>query len=402
MTRRRASPRWPRALLSLAGAARGRRTCKIDAEHLRRARSRAHRSGRDDGPHRGARRASQGDRLTLYVGAAGGGVWKSRRRRHHVQAGLRQVHPVDRRDRDRPARPKTVWVGTGESWVRNSVSVGDGVYKTTDGGDNWQQDRARGTRAHRAHRDRPAATATRCSSRATGHLWNANPERGVYRTADGGKTWDSACCSSTTTPAAPTSRSIRRTPTSLYAAMWQFRRKPWSFTLRRPGQRRSTRAPTAATPGSGLANGLPTGDRSAASRVAVAPVAPERVYAVVEAKKTALYRSDDPGETWTETSSAPGMHRRGRSTSRTWSSIRKNPNRVYKPGLSSAVSDDGGADVRAGSAAACTATIHALWIDPTDPTSMVLRHRRRRVHLGGPRQHLALRRHACRSRSSTT
>src|SRR6185503_15102406 len=128
-------------------------------------------------------------RLTVYVGSASGGVWKSTN-------GGTTFKPVFDKESVQsigavaidPGNPKNVWVGTGESWARNSVSVGDGIYKSTDGGENWTnaglKDSERISRILVDPKD--GNTVYAC---ATGHLWDDSAERGVYKTADGGKSW---------------------------------------------------------------------------------------------------------------------------------------------------------------------------------------------------------------------
>ncbi len=132
-----------------------------------------------------------------------------------------------------PKNPKTVWVGTGETCVRNSVSVGDGLYKTTDGGESWQKvGLADSERIARVVID-PADSNTVLAC-ATGHAFDSHPERGVFRTTDGGKTWektlfvndDTGCSDLAIDP---------QDGRIVYAGMWQFRRKPYFFTSGGPG-----------------------------------------------------------------------------------------------------------------------------------------------------------------------
>jgi len=162
-------------------------------------------------------------RLHLWVGSAGGGVWKS------MDGGTtfkpvfdKQIQSIGAVAIDRQ-HPQTVWVGTGESWVRNSVSVGDGIYKTTDGGDNWEKlGLAESERIARIAIDPQHSDTVYVA--VTGHLWNKHPMRGVYRTRDGGKTWarvlfvdeDTGCSDVAVDP---------ENPRIVYAGMWQFRRK---------------------------------------------------------------------------------------------------------------------------------------------------------------------------------
>ena len=126
--------------------------------------------------------------LTIYVGAAGGGVWRS------TDGGVAWKPVFDDNVQSigaiaiDPKNPKTVWVGTGESWTRNSTSVGDGLYKTTDGGDSWQRVGLENSERIARVQVSPADgnTVWVC---ATGHLWDSHPDRGVFKTTDGGKTW---------------------------------------------------------------------------------------------------------------------------------------------------------------------------------------------------------------------
>lgn len=304
-------------------------------------------------------------RTTLYVGAASGGVWKS------VNGGTTFKPVFDKYNqsigaiRIDPKDPKTVWVGTGEIWVRNSVSLGNGVYKTTDGGENWtlmglpDSERIAGIEV-----DPSDSNIVFVAS--MGHLWNSNNERGLYKTSDGGKTWkrilfindDTGCTGLALDP---------KDPKIIYASMWQYRRKPWAFESGGPGSglfKSTDGGATWTKLSEGTNRGLPAGDLGRIA-LAISPSNPKVVYANVEAKESALFRSDDGGETWI----------RGHSGANTI--IRpfyfgalfvdpKDPMRVYKPGLNMTVSDDGGKtfSVIGGSA---HGDWHATWIDPENP-----------------------------------
>src|SRR6266436_2888872 len=131
----------------------------------------------------------QDGRITVFVGAASGGVWKS------VNGGTTYKSVFDRESVQSigavaidPSNAKTVWVGSGESWTRNSVSVGDGVYKSTDGGENWTNVGLKDTE-HIAKILVDPKDGNSVLVCATGHLWDDNDERGVFKTTDGGKTW---------------------------------------------------------------------------------------------------------------------------------------------------------------------------------------------------------------------
>jgi photosystem II stability/assembly factor-like uncharacterized protein len=317
--------------------------------------------------------AVEGDRLTLYVGAASGGVWKS------VDGGL-QFKPVfdkyaqsigairiDAKD------PKVVWVGTGESWIRNSASLGDGVYKTSDGGDNWQKLGLESTeRIARIVIDpQSSSTVFVC---ATGHAFDSHPDRGVYRTKDGGKTWektlfvndDTGCSDLAIDP---------QDGRVLYAGMWQFRRRADFFTSGGPGSGLYKSTDGGST-WKKIQNGLPKAELGRIA-VGVAPSRPSVVYTTVEAKdQTALYRSDDLGETWVKVNSSSAVS--GRPFY--FSNVVVDPkdwNRVYKPGFGLSVSDDGGktfSGVGGGGifGPAYHGDTHALWISPNRTDEVVL------------------------------
>jgi photosystem II stability/assembly factor-like uncharacterized protein len=314
-----------------------------------------------------------GDPAVMWVGTASGGVWRS------DDGGITFTPVFDQQPVQSigalaidPKDSKTVWVGTGESWVRNSVSVGNGVYRTTDGGDSWQHlglpDSERISRIAVDPSD--SKTVWVC---ATGHLWNANEERGLFKSTDAGKTWnkvlyvdaDTGCADFTLDP---------QDPQIAYAAMWQFRRQPWTFSSggKGSGLHRTT---DGGKTWQRLSDGLPQGPLGRIA-VAVAPSRPNVVYAVVEAKeKTALYRSQDLGLHWEELNSSFNVSIRPFYFARLvvdpvdWS-------RVYKPGLTLSVSRDGGKSFTSpfsgGFGGSVHSDHHALWIDPKNPQHLVL------------------------------
>lgn len=318
--------------------------------------------------------AVRGDRLTIYAGAAGGGVWKS------TNGGL-NFAPVFDKDTQSigaiaidPSNTNTVWVGTGESWVRNSVSVGTGLYKTTDGGENWQP----AGLADSEHISRilvDPRDGNKVFACALGHLWNANAERGVFRTTDGGKTWKKILFVNEDTGCGDLSADPQE-PRILYAGMWQVRRKPWTFSSGGPGSG-LYRSTDGGETWQRMHKGLPEGDLGRIG-VAPAPSRPNVVYAVVEAKKTAFYRSDDLGETWTETNSSFNVQGRPFYFA-TLTVDPKDFNRVYKPGYGITVSEDGGktfGGVTVGDSGfgggGFHGDVHALWIDPKDSNILLI------------------------------
>jgi len=238
----------------------------------------------------------------VYVGAATGGVWKS------VDGGLAFTPIFD----DQPVAaigavavfqpsPEIVWVGTGEGNPRNSMSVGNGIYKSIDGGATWQHLGLEKTeRIHRIvlhPRDPNIAWVA-----ALGQAWGRNTERGVFKTTDGGKTWAKVLFVNDGTGAADLVIDPAN-PNKLFAAMWEYRRWPWFFN--------------SGGLGSGLhvtydggttwkrlteEDGMPKGELGRIG-VAISHSHPNIVYALVEAETSALLRSDDGGRKWTTVNS---------------------------------------------------------------------------------------------------
>jgi photosystem II stability/assembly factor-like uncharacterized protein len=316
--------------------------------------------------------AHASDPVTVWVGAASGGVWKSENAGltfepvfdDHLQSvGAVRIDPSD---------PETVWVGTGETWVRNSVSIGDGVYRTSDGGDTWQHLGLENTERIAKIEVDPTDSATVYVC-ATGHLWNANPERGVYKTTDGGENWELILSVDEDTGCADLDMDPQE-PRILYAAMWQFRRAPDFFTSGGPGSG-LYRTVDGGETWTELGQGLPEGEKGRIA-VAIAPSRPSVIYATVEAEETALYRSDDTGHTWRKTDDSTNIQMRPFY----FSELVVDPtdhNRVYKPGFTLTFSTDGGESFSGlFGAGFVMGTVHsdhhALWINPTNPHQLFL------------------------------
>jgi photosystem II stability/assembly factor-like uncharacterized protein len=311
-------------------------------------------------------------RITVFVGAASGGVWKS------VNGGTTYKSVFDRESAQSigavtidPSNAKTVWVGTGEAWVRNSVSVGDGVYKSTDGGENWTNVGLKDSE-HIAKILVDPADGNNVVVCATGHLWDDNNERGVYKTSDGGKTWKKVLAGANGATGCGLLAMSQQEPKTIYASMWDFRRQGWTF---RSGG-----------PGSGLFKSTDGGDHwseiSASSAkglpakpwgrtaVAVAPSNPQVVYANIEAEKgRGLYRSNDGGASWTKLDSSNFM---------VWRPFYfanlivdpKDENKIFKPDLILLYSTDGGKTFNVVSGGA-HGDFHDVWIDPKN-TNVVI------------------------------
>jgi len=310
--------------------------------------------------------------LTIYIGTAGGGVWKS------VDGGLSYKPIFDEHNPSigalalDPKNPKTLWVGTGESWTRNSVSVGDGVYKTTNGGDSWEK-MGLADSEHIARIAVHPADGNTVWVCATGHLWDGNEERGVYKTTDGGKSFkrtlfvnaDTGCSDLAVDP---------QDPRIVYAGMWQFRRFPWAFRSGGAGSG-LYKSTDGGDTWRAVKTGLPAGDKGRIA-VAIAPSRPAVVYALVEAKETALYRSEDVGESWTPVNTSFNVQVRPFYFAR----LVVDPadyNYVYKPGLTLTISTDGGKSFSSPFAGGFNfggvhGDHHALWINPKNPQELLL------------------------------
>lgn len=233
----------------------------------------------------------------IYAAAASGGIWKS------VNAGLNWEPIFDDQDYAsigalaiNQSIPDIVWVGTGEGNVRNSVSIGGGIYKTLDGGKSWKKlglektERINRIALHPTNPDIAYAAAM-------GELWGENEERGVYKTVDGGKTWQKILYVNEKTGATD----IRMDPTNpnkLYASMWEYRRWPYRFESGGAGSGLFVSNDGGETwTEKTAADGLPSGDLGRIT-IEIAPSQPNTVYALVEAEQSALMRSDDGGDRW--------------------------------------------------------------------------------------------------------
>jgi|CXWL01.1.fsa_nt_gi photosystem II stability/assembly factor-like uncharacterized protein len=310
--------------------------------------------------------AVAGDRLTLYVGAASGGVWKSDDGGVRFKPIFDKYNPSVGDLKVDPKNPKTIWVGTGETWVRNSVSVGDGIYRSTDGGDNWQKLGLEKTeRIARVAID--PADSTRVFACALGPLFNDSDDRGVYVTKDAGKTWEKTLQGAPDTGCADLSIDPKDGKV-VFAAMWQHRRSPDFFNSGGPksGLFKST---DGGLTWRKLTNGLPAGDLGRIA-VEVSPAKSSVVYASVEAKQSGLYRSEDAGETWTLMSNASVVAGRPFYYSRLVGDP-KNPSRIYKMSTVAATSDDGG---RTWSSLSGNfhVDVHALWINPKNTDELFM------------------------------
>jgi photosystem II stability/assembly factor-like uncharacterized protein len=321
----------------------------------------------------------EGQRLTVYIGSASGGVWKS------LNGGSTFKPVFDKQPVQSigavtidPKNPKVIWVGTGEAWMRNSTSIGDGVYKSVDGGENWTNMGLKDSERIAKILVDPSSTNTVYVC-APGKLWSDSDERGLYKTTDGGKTWSRILKGPNASTGCSMISMDKQNPQTIYAGLWDFRRKGWTF--------RSGGEGPSAVSGSGLfkstdggaswteldeksATGLPSKPWGRIA-IAVAPSKPATVYAFIEAEipKDGLYRSDDGGKTWRQLD---------RSQNMIWRPFYfanlivdpKDENKIYKPDGSLIASNDGGESFSNISGGA-HGDFHDVWINPNNTDNLI-------------------------------
>jgi photosystem II stability/assembly factor-like uncharacterized protein len=307
---------------------------------------------------------------TLFIGTAGGGVWKT------TNAGATFKPIFDKYCQSIGAiaidqkNPKTVYVGTGESNMRNSVSIGDGFYKSTDGGSNWSKVGGLDSTEHIAKIVIDPNNSNIVYVAAPGPLWSDSKHRGLYRSSDGGKTFEKILFISEKAGCAdvsidPTNSNI------LYATTWEFRRTPYSFSSGGDGSG-IWKSNDGGKTWKALEKGLPVKPLGRTA-LAIAPSAPNNLIAIVEAKETGLYISSDAGETWKQQSASMNVVSRPFYFS-TLVIDPKDPKRVYRPAYSFAYSSDGGYSFAeaSGEGGWVHSDHHALWINPNNTSHMYL------------------------------
>jgi photosystem II stability/assembly factor-like uncharacterized protein len=327
---------------------------------------------RNIGPDRGGRtQAVAGSRarpLEYWFGATGGGLWKT------TDGGTTWKPMTDRALTSSSvgavavceSNPDVVYAGMGETELRGNVMQGDGVWKTTDGGKTWNHIGLAATQAIARIRIHPT-DCDRAWVAALGHPYGTNAERGVFRTTDGGRTWQKTLFRNDRAGAVDLVLAPGR-PDTMFAALWEVSRTSWSLSSGGPGSGlfRSTdggQTWTEITRNSGLPAGI-----VGKIGVTVSGARPERVWAIVEAQDGGVFRSDDAGATWTRTNDERKLRQRAFYYSRIYADPRDTAT-VYVLNVSFQKSTDGGKTFR--TVRTPHGDNHDLWIAPDDPRRMI-------------------------------
>jgi photosystem II stability/assembly factor-like uncharacterized protein len=328
---------------------------------------------RSIGPYRGGRSTAvagvASQPMVFYFGGVGGGVFKTSDGGINWEPitdgsvfGTASVGAIGLSDSD----PNTIYVGMGESPIRGNVSHGDGVYKSTDAGKTWKHVGLEDTRQIsriRVHPKNPDIVYVA----AQGHVWAPNADRGVFRSTDGGKTWKKVLFRSDKAGACdliidPTN------PNVLYAGFWEVYRKPWDLESGGPGSGifKSTDGGdnwTEITRNPGLPRGT-----IGIVGITVSPANSDRLWAIVEAEDGGVFRSDNGGRTWTKTNEQRNLRQRAWYYSRIYADP-KNAEEVYVLNTGFYRSNDGGRTFTG--IGVPHGDNHDLWIAPDDPNRMI-------------------------------
>ncbi|MEO7176682.1 MAG: glycosyl hydrolase, partial [Saprospiraceae bacterium] len=266
-------------------------------------------------------------------------------------------------------RPDTLWAGTGESNMRNSVSIGNGIYRSTDAGESWQLkglEKSEHISRIVLHPKNPKILF----AAVPGALWSDSEDRGLYKSEDGGETWTKSLYINAKTGCAEVLIDPNN-PDIMYASTWEFRRTPYAFQSGGPGSA-LYKSKDGGVTWNKLTNGLPA---PPFGRIAMtlAPTAPDNLFAIVETNNTALYISSDQGEHWKQQSSTNNVCARPFYFS-TLVVDPKDPKRVYRPSYSLSISSDGAYSfIEPGyGSGGVHSDHHALWIDPNNTSHMYL------------------------------
>ena len=317
-------------------------------------------------------------KITLFVGAASGGVWKSDDggTRYRPVFDEQAVQSIGAIAID-PKNTKNIWVGTGESWTRNSVSIGDGVYRSTDTGESWTH-----VGLEKSERVARIVVSPRNSdtvfAAVPGALWSDSPDRGLYRTTDGGKTWSLALKGPNLSTGCTDVAIDPSNPDIIFACMWDFRRKGWEYRSGGDGPEKPSASGLlrSADGGNTWTEVTPEANKGFPKKpygrlaIAIAPSNAKRVYCFVESPDSALFVSDDGGATW---------DKRDKSNWMVWRPFYfanlivdpKNPDRIFKTDGALIMSMDAGKSFAVvGGFQGSHGDVHDVWMDPTNPQTV--------------------------------
>ena len=326
------------------------------------------------GPFRGGRinavSGVPGQPETFYYGSVGGGVWKTNnagRTWNPVfdSANVGSIGAIG----VAPSNPNVVYVGTGEADMRDSIQFGDGMYRTNDAGKTWQHIGLENTRQiGRVIVDPKNPNIVFVA--ALGHAYAANPDRGVYRSRDGGATWQKVLFKDENVGAIdlnfdPSNSQI------VYATLWNVRRPPWFIYAPANGPGGGIfKSTDGGTTWNEIDQGIPIEGRGRVG-ISVSPVNHNRIYAAVDAKEGGIFRSEDAGATWTRLSSDKRLWDRGWYFEKITADP-KNADTVYVSNTSVYRSTDGGQKWTAIKGAPGGDDYHQVWIYPDDPNRMIV------------------------------
>ena len=307
---------------------------------------------------------------TFYFGSVGGGIWKT------TNAGRTWTPIFDSASSASigaigiaPSNPNVVYVGTGEADMRDSIQFGDGMYKSTDAGKTWQHIGLEPTRQiGRVIVDPRNANVVFVA--ALGHVYGPSPDRGVYRSRDGGATWEKVLFKNDDVGAIdlnfdPANSQI------IYATLWNVRRPPWFVYTPANGPGGGIfKSTDGGTSWKEIDTDIPLENRGRIG-VSVSPANRNRIFAVVDAKDGGVFRSDNAGATWTRLSSDKRLWDRGWYFSKITADP-KDADTVYVMNTSTYRSTDAGKTWTAIKGAPGGDDYHQLWINPDNPGRMVL------------------------------
>ncbi|PWL32383.1 MAG: glycosyl hydrolase [Fluviicola sp. XM-24bin1] len=324
------------------------------------------------GPFRGGRSAAvtgvEGKPMLFYMGSTGGGVWRTENGGttwENISDGYfgGSIGAIE----VSKSHNNVIYVGGGEVTVRGNVSPGTGMYKSIDGGRSWNQiglEKSRHIVRVRVHPDNPDIAY----AAVLGDLFKDTEERGVYKTTDGGKTWNRVLFANNRSGAVDLILDPVN-PEVVYASTWNVRRTPYDFSSGGDGSELWKSNDGGKTWESLMDNkGMPEGTIGIIG-VTVSPANPDRVWAIIENESGGVFRSDDGGDTWEKTNSDRSLRQRAWYYSRIYADT-QDPNKVYVMNVSYHKSSDGGKTFT--SANAPHGDHHDLWIAPEDPNRMVI------------------------------